>query len=269
MSPTPSPSSPRASPRADSWHTRAIGVTVLAFVVSAIVGFVALPLSQPDLKLKDVWDAICSAAGVASRPTAEKPIEPDFKVSSVVLTPDLLNLEDAQSIGRGATLAHQCAICHGPAGISRADSPNLTGQYASVVYKELKDFKTGARVNAVMTPFALVLSEQDMIDIAAYYAYLPRLPSPRADGTPPPRIVANGDPMRGIAPCGACHGELDNKRGSPRIDGQPGPYILSQLKAFASGERRNDISQQMRTIARQMTPSEMEAAARYYSGESR
>jgi len=262
MSPTPAPTQP------DTWRSRSIGVTVLAFVVSAAVGFVALPLAQPDLNFKNVWDAICSAAGVASRPTVEKPIEPDFKVSSVVLTPDLLDGEDAQSIGRGATLAHQCAICHGPAGISRADSPNLTGQYASVVYKELKDFKTGARVNAVMTPFALVLSEQDMIDIAAYYAYLPRLPNPGVDGGTPPRIVANGDPMRGIAPCGACHGELDNKRGSPRIAGQPGPYILSQLKAFASGERRNDINQQMRTVARQMTQAEMEAAARYYSGES-
>jgi len=265
MSPTPAPS--HAPPRADSWRARSIGVTVLAFVVSAVVGFVVLPLAQPDLKLKDVWDAICSAAGVASRPTAEKPIEPDFKVSSVVLTPDLLDGEDAQSIGRGATLAHQCAICHGPAGISRADSPNLTGQYASVVYKELKDFKTGARVNAVMTPFATVLSEQDMIDIAAYYAYLPRLPSSILDSSKAPRIVANGDPMRGIAPCGACHGELDNKRGSPRIAGQPAAYILSQLQAFASGERRNDINQQMRTIARRMTPAEMEAAARYYSGE--
>ena len=105
--------------------------------------------------------------------------------------------------------------------------------------------------------------------IAAYYAYLPRLPSPSLDNSTAPRIVANGDPMRGIAPCGACHGELDNKRGSPRIAGQPAAYILNQLQAFASGERRNDINQQMRTIARRMTPAEMEAAARYYSGESR
>jgi cytochrome c553 len=46
----------------------------------------------------------------------------------------------------GATLAHECAICHGPTGVSRADSPNLAGQYANAIYKELKDFQTGARV---------------------------------------------------------------------------------------------------------------------------
>lgn len=253
----------------DGWTSASIGATAVVFMVSAVVGFILLPLAQPHLGLAGVWDAICSAAGVVSRAPADTTAEAAQKGTTVVITPDMLASADAQSIGRGATLAHQCAICHGPAGISRADSPSLSGQFAIAIYKQLEDFKTGARVNAVMSPFAVNLSEQDMVDISVYYAYLPRLPSPRADGTPPPRIVANGDPMRGIAPCGACHGELDNKRGSPRIDGQPAQYILSQLKAFASGERRNDINQQMRTIARQMTPAEMEAAARYYSGESR
>ena len=50
-----------------------------------------------------------------------------------------------------------------------------------MTYKELNDFKTGARVNAVMTPFARNLSNQDMVDLAAYYAYLPRVPSNKLD----------------------------------------------------------------------------------------
>ena len=194
-------------------------------------------------------------------PTSEKPIEPDYKVSPAVMTSEMLRGADADSIGRGATLAQQCAICHGPTGVSRADSPNLAGQYPAVIYKELKDFQTGARVNAIMTPFALHLSDQDMVDLASYYAYLPRLPAYHpAAALAYPRIVINGAPLRNIAPCGACHGALDNKVGSPWLEGQSAAYIKTQLQAFASGERRNDISEQMRNVARRMTPEEIEEA---------
>jgi cytochrome c553 len=170
------------------------------------------------------------------------------------------------SVGRGATLAQQCAICHGPTGVSRADSPNLAGQYASVIYKQLLDFRSGARANAVMSPFAVHLSDRDIRDLAAYYAYLPRLP---AYHPPPaseaPKIVMYGAPLRGIAPCGSCHGSLDNKLGSPWLEGQSAAYMKAQLEAFASGARRNDISQQMRNVARAMTAEEIEQAAEYYA----
>jgi len=254
----------------DGWTVGGIGATAVVLVVSAVIGFVALPYAQPDLRLAGLWDAICSAAGVAApAPPQEKAPGPVQKVSSVVVSNDMLAAVDQQSVGRGATLAHQCAICHGPTGVSRADSPSLSGQYAASIYKQLKDFKTGARVNVVMTPFAVDLSEQDMVDIAAYYAYLPRLPVPRRTVDHPiPRIVASGAPLRGIAPCGSCHGDLDNKMGTPWLGGQSAAYFREQLRAFASGERRNDINQQMRAIARRMTPEEMDEAALYYSGEA-
>jgi cytochrome c553 len=84
----------------------------------------------------------------------------------------MLSTGDARSIGRGATLAHQCAICHGSAGISRANAPNLSGQFAGAIYKQLKDSQSGARSNAIMTPFAAKLTDQDMIDVASYYGIL-------------------------------------------------------------------------------------------------
>jgi cytochrome c553 len=172
------------------------------------------------------------------------------------------------SIGRGATLAQRCAICHGPQGVSDANSPNLAGQYAAVTYKELNDFKSGARVNAVMSPFAANMSNQDMLDLAAYYAYLPRVPSNRANpAAAVPPIVTTGAPMRNIAPCGACHGDFDNKTGSPWLGGQSAVYVKAQLQAFASGTRHNDISQQMRNIARHMTPEEIDAVAAYYEAQ--
>ncbi|ACL63101.1 c-type cytochrome [Methylobacterium nodulans] len=255
------------SPR-NPWFARSVGITVALFVVTALGGFVLLPYAQPDLKFTGVWDAICSAAGLPKTPSAAAPVQPDGKLTQVVVTSALPGAAAPEAVGRGATLAQQCAICHGPTGVSRADSPNLAGQYAAAIYKQLMDFKTGARANAIMTPFAVNLSDRDMSDLAAYYAYLPRLPGFHPDrDKPAPRIVINGAPLRNIAPCGSCHGALDNKTGSPWLEGQPAAYVKAQLQAFASGARRNDISQQMRNIARRMTREEIDQAAQWYASQ--
>jgi cytochrome c553 len=252
----------------NAWFTTSVGITVVLAVVAAIGGLVLLPLAQPELKLAGIWDAICSAAGVPRPAPDTIAQQPDVRLSGVVMTADTLARGDQVSIGRGATLAQRCAICHGPQGVSDANSPNLAGQFAEVTYKELTDFKTGARVNAVMSPFALSMSDQEMRDLAAYYAYLPRVPSPHVDARlKAPLIVTIGAPMRNIAPCGSCHGEIDTKPGSPWLGGQSAVYIKAQLQAFATGARRNDISQQMRNIARNMTAEEIEQAARYYEAQ--
>ena len=167
-------------------------------------------------------------------------LQPDFKMSNVVMTSEMLTRKDAVLIGRGATLAQRCAICHGPQGVSDAHWPNLAGQFAAVTYKELVDFKTGARVSVVMmSSFAASMSNQDMLDVAAYYAFLPRVPSNNLDpAIPAPPIVVTGAPMRNIAPRGSCHGDTDTKAGSPWLGGQSAVYIKAQLQAFASGARR-------------------------------
>ncbi len=250
------------------WFSASVGVTAGIAVLAALAGLIWLPLAQPDLKLSGIWDAICSAAGVPRVSSQGTVIQPDFKTSNVVMTSKMLKRPDQVSIGRGATLAQRCAICHGPQGVSDANSPNLAGQFAAVTYKELNDFKTGARVNVVMSPFAATMSDQDMLDVAAYYSYLPRVPSNNLDPKiPAPQIVTTGAPMRNIAPCGSCHGDIDNKAGSPWLGGQSAVYIKAQLRAFASGARRNDISQQMRNIARHMTPEEIDEVARYYEAQ--
>ena len=250
------------------WFNASVGVTAGIAVLAAIAGLIWLPLAQPDLKLSGIWGAICSAAGVPRTSSQGTAMQPDFKTSSVVMTSEMLTRPDQVSIGRGATLAQRCAICHGPQGVSDANSPNLAGQFAAVTYKELNDFKTGVRVNVVMSPFAATMSNQDMLDVAAYYSYLPRVPSSNLDPKiPPPRIVTTGAPMRNIAPCGSCHGDIDNKAGSPWLGGQSAVYIKAQLQAFASGTRRNDISQQMRNVARHMTAEEIDQVARYYEAQ--
>jgi cytochrome c553 len=162
----------------------------------------------------------------------------------------------------------QCAICHGSNRTTQVDTPNLEGQPAAAVYKQLRDFKAAARTNAVMSPFAVTLSEQDMSDLAAYYSYLPRQPGSHPNpAIATPLIVARGAPMRNIPACASCHSEADAKIGTPWLESQSAVYIKGQLQAFASGTRRNDISEQMRNIARQMTTNEIDEAARFYASK--
>jgi cytochrome c553 len=71
--------------------------------------------------------------------------------------------------------------------------------------------------------------------------------------------------MRNISPCGACHGTVGCKVGTEWLEGEPAGYLRAQLEAFASNERHNDISEQMRNVARGMTRAEVEAAT-YYAG---
>jgi cytochrome c553 len=251
---------------ANRWFTASVGATVALFLISVLTGFVLLPYAEPDSRLGSLWDQICNAAGFPVKRSAAGAVAPSFIVSTAKFDIATFRHPPPSSIGNGATLAQKCAICHGPTGMSRADSPNLAGQYAVTIYKQLQDFKTGARVNAVMTPFAVTMSEQDMHDLAVYYAYLPRLPEQYPENSgPAPAIVVSGAPMRGIAPCGSCHGDIENKVGAPWIGGQPAAYIKAQLEAFASGTRRNDTSLQMRNIARGMTADEIDAAAHYYA----
>lgn len=250
------------------WFRASVGATVAVFIFSVVVGFIWLPSAQSDVQFKGVWNAICSAAGVPQKWFSDgAPVEPQLQLSKVVVTPQLLSDTSRLSVGRGATLALRCTMCHGEHGISQANSPNLAGQYPIVIYKQLQDFQSGARRNAVMTPMAANLSDQDMRDLAAYYSSLPRPFPPHGTDVPgAPGIVVHGAPLRNIPACAACHGGIDHKAGSPWLDGLPAAYTLSQLQAFASDGRHNDISGQMRNIARNMTPDEMAAAATYYAG---
>ena len=256
------------SPR-NRWFTTAVGLTVLITLVSIVTGFVWLPSVQANARFRGVWDAICSAAGLVYRKSStDVEVNPRFQTSSVVVLPGMLRAPSAVSIGRGATLALQCTICHGARGVSNADTPNLAGQYPFAIYKQLQDYKSGARTSAIMGSRVSDLSEQDMEDLAAYYAYLPRLVGfhPATAG-PMPQIVVNGSPMRNIPPCAACHGTIDYKTGSAWLEGESQVYLRAQLTAFKSGVRHNDISEQMRNVARNMTAAEIEQASSFYANQ--
>ena len=196
-------------------------------------------------------------------------MQPDFKTSNVVMTSEMLTRHDQVSIGRGATLAQRCAICHGPQGVSDANSPNLAGQFAAVTYKELVDFKTGARVNVVMSPFAANLSNQDMLDVAAYYAYLPRVPSHKFDpAIAAPAIVTIGrTDAQHSRPAAPAMATSTSRPAALGLAVSPLSTSKRSCRPLRPAPGDNDISQQMRNIARQMTPEEIDQVAAYYEAQ--
>lgn len=252
------------------WFRHSILGLIAVTVVSLAIGFVWLPSAQNESAVRSLWQSICSAAGVPQSWLPGASVKPAVRATDVVLDPTAFDTKDPISIGRGASLSLRCTMCHGPQGISMANSPNLAGQYPLVVYKQLHDYQSGKRQNAIMSAIVVGLSEQDMRDLSAYYGSLekpgPVFPHPLAD-TPStaPAIVTTGAPMRNIAPCASCHGGMGHSTAAAWIQGMPEVYLRDQLIAFRSGARRNDASQQMRNIARNMSDEEIAQAAKYYS----
>ena len=149
----------------------------------------------------------------------------------------------------------------------------MAGQSAAAIYKQLDDFKSGKRDPAVMGVYVSPLSDQNLLDLAAYYALLP---SPTGDAvstqssthTVARRLINVGAPLRAIAPCASCHGPVGVTPGAPGLGGQQRAYLELQMQSFKDGTRRNDISEQMRTVARQLTSEEIAMLAAHYSGIS-
>ncbi|SDV50527.1 c-type cytochrome [Chitinasiproducens palmae] len=252
----------------NSWLRNTVGGLIAITVVSIAIAFLWLPSAQSNDAITSLWRSICGAAGVPFKWGASHTIAPPVRSSDVVLDANLIDSQDPRAVGRGATLAQRCTMCHGAQGISNADSPNLAGQYPMVVYKQLHDYQSGKRENVVMQAMVRDLSEAQIRDLAAYYAYLPkppaRFPTP-GTGAAAPLIVSAGAPVRNIAPCASCHGPMGRSTGAPWIQGMPEVYLRDQLIAFRSGARHNDVNEQMRNVARQMTDEEIQAASKYYA----
>jgi cytochrome c553 len=184
----------------------------------------------------------------------------------VVVSYDMIGPPSQQSIGHGGTLALACTMCHGARGTSPAGTPHLAGEPASSIYKQLSDFKSGHRKSAIMQPMVTNLSDQDMRDLALYYASLEReKPTGPRIGPATPRLVRNGDPMRNIGACSSCHAAGVGRVATPNLDGMPDTYLRAQIQAFQEGQRANDINRQMRNAVHLLTPNEVDELVRYYA----
>ncbi len=171
---------------------------------------------------------------------------------------------------RGQAAAATCITCHGADGNSVVPMwPSLAGQHAAYIAEQLTDFRDGRRHEPTMTPMAVGLTDEQILDIAAFYAS--QTPRPitninaelAAEGA---RIYRGGNLESGVAACIACHGPsgLGNPVADfPRVAGQHAQYSAKTLKDFRSGERSNDMAGMMRDIARRMTDEEIAAVAEY------
>ena len=193
-------------------------------------------------------------------------------ISGLVLMLLPLTLTAAGNIEAGKQKAATCAVCHGPDGNSNNPSwPNLAGQHAEYIKKQLEDYRAGRRKSDQMAPLAMILSDQDIADLAAYYAAeKPRYGMTRPENVEPGEFLYRaGNADKGLAACMACHGPngIGNPAANyPRINAQHAAYTELQLKAFKAEERTNDLNGIMRDIAGRMSNDSIQAVADYLQG---
>ena len=142
-----------------------------------------------------------------------------------------------------------CAACHGLNGVSPVPAqPNLGGQNVRYLYKQLINFKTGYRVNGIMQSQVANLSQQDMANVAGYYASQPSWgvgagnPATNHEAT---KLFLGGDKTRGVIPCAGCHGPQaagNEWAAFPKLGGQHAQYLATQLKLFRAAGRDDDIA---------------------------
>lgn len=174
---------------------------------------------------------------------------------------------------KGENKAIVCTACHGQQGNSvNPQWPNIAGQHPKYFIKQLMDMKQNQGRNAsTMATIIPGLSEEDINDLAMYYAKMPL-----ANGETPEAFVARGEALyrggdyaKGITACIACHGPKGTgnaQAGFPVISGQHAQYTLSQLESFKEGKRANDLNHIMRDISSRMSHDDMEAIAHYIEG---
>jgi cytochrome c553 len=178
----------------------------------------------------------------------------------------------AGDAAKGKDKTMVCAGCHAADGNSViAINPKLAGQGEKYLVKQLLDFKSGARQSAAMAPMANMLSDEDINNVAAYYASQTVQHNAVADkyielGQ---SLYRGGDADRDIPACIACHGASGKgmaAAGFPAVGGQTAAYTKAQLEAFRSGARSNDISNVMRDVVAKMSDTQIEALAHYLTG---
>ncbi|KQY89194.1 MULTISPECIES: cytochrome c [Roseateles] len=174
-------------------------------------------------------------------------------------------------LGKGGAISTQvCAACHTADGSRGAPAnPIIAGQHAEYLAKQLVEFKTNKRKSPVMNGMAAPLSEEDIRNVAAFYASKTAKPGfAKSKDTVAlgEKIYRGGIADRNVPACAGCHGP--NGSGIPaqypRIGGQHGDYVEAQMVAFRSGARAN--GPMMTSIAAKMNDKEIKAVSDYIAG---
>jgi len=168
-------------------------------------------------------------------------------------------------VAAGRALAdQQCVSCHGPEGKSAApDIPYLAAQRADYLSLAMHEYKSGTRAHAALQELISKLSDQDIANIAGYFASLPAVPP-----GPAKAAAKEADPVsvgkEASAACGGCHGEDGNAAiaGTPSLAGQQPGFLKAAIKAYQSGARKDPT---MKSMVAGLKPTIVEAVATYYT----
>jgi len=213
-------------------------------------------------------------------------------IFSLLLGLVVTNVFAEGNVEAGKNKSALCAGCHGVTGLNPSPNfPNLAGQQAQYLIKQLKAFKSGSRVNPTMAPMAATLSDQDMEDVAAYFSSQSRTgeqaassnntgnmastgAAPTTAPAPNPAFVADpiagkalyslGDESRSIGACVGCHGKDGHSEVLiyPNLAKQHPEYIEKQLHNFKAGTRINVL---MNAFAKTLTDEEIKNIGAYFA----
>lgn len=235
--------------------------------------------------------ATLAVGAVAFAQTSVAPLEEAEPVETLPLeaVDALAQLADTVpgNAQNGATLAGVCAACHGVDGKSTIPEiyPNIGGQSEKYMARQLALFKSGERANAIMQPFASMLSPQDMRDVGAHFASQGTAAGIADDAlvTEGPyegmkfyevgqQLFRRGDFERGIPACMACHGPSGAGNPGPaypQVGGQEAWYTARRLEEYRAGtstERDTRMYDIMAAVAAELTDEEISALSSYMQG---
>lgn len=172
----------------------------------------------------------------------------------------------------GKQKAALCIGCHGVDGNSvNPDWPNLAGQHAEYLAKQVGDFKSQARKDGTMNAMVAAVSDEDAVNIAAFFASNKvKVAGANKDSIElGKKIYRGGIAKRGVAACASCHGPSGAGNPAakfPALSGQHAKYTAKALNDFASGARNNDPQGMMRDVAGKLKADEIKAVAEYIAG---
>jgi cytochrome c553 len=216
--------------------------------------------------------ALCVGTVVAQDVKQADPLAP-VAAASRAANPSVAAALKPGDASAGQAKAAVCGACHGADGNSTDPQyPKLAGQSEGYIAHQLASFKSGKRLNPIMIGFAAPLTEQDMLDIGAYYAGKQSLPGVADESlvAAGERLYRQGDSARGVPACMACH-SIDG-RGNPgalypQLAGQHAQYVEARLKAWQQPTASPVATAKlMQSIAAKLDAQEIAAVANYIEG---
>ncbi|MGB1239641.1 MAG: c-type cytochrome [Pseudomonadales bacterium] len=178
----------------------------------------------------------------------------------------------AGDAAEGKAKAASCAACHAADGNSLVPNfPKLAGQNAQYLIKQMQDIKSGVRSVPEMAGQLDAKNEQDLEDMAAFFASKKIVGGKTAQDQLElgQKIYRAGIPSKQVAACTACHGAKGQgvaDAGYPAVGGQHAAYVEKQLKTFRVAERNNDPNEMMRDVASRLSDVEIKAVSSYIQG---